>query len=49
MLNDKTKTKTKEKITFQATMRQALPKSCSWLSFKGTKAKNLGRKEYMRR
>ena len=35
--------------TFQATMRQALPKSCSWLSFKGTKAKNLGRKEYMRR
>ena len=28
-------------LTFQATMRQALPKSCNWLSFNGTMAKNL--------
>ena len=32
--------------TFQATMRQALPKSCNWLSFKGTRAKNLKAREY---
>ena len=33
-------------LTFQATMRQALAKSCNWLSFKGTRAKNLEVREY---
>ena len=33
-------------LTFQATMRQALPKSCNWLSFKGTAAMNLEARDY---